>query len=660
MSQERIETLRALLRRYNHEYHVLDKPSVSDQEYDRALQELQALELEYPQFDDPLSPTHQVGGQVLDAFTKIKHKNPMLSLGNVYNREEVEAFLDRIKKDADTDEFVLELKIDGLAMSVTYVDGRFSHAVTRGDGETGEDVSLNVKTIKSIPLTIDHTKEVEVRGEVYLPKAAFERLNEQRSANQEEPFANPRNAAAGSIRQLDSKIASSRKLDAFWYYLIDADQLGLMTHREALDWMAEKGLKINPHTTLAKGKEAVWHAIERLGSIRQDLPYEIDGIVIKVNAFDKQKQLGFTSRTPRWAVAYKFPAEEVLTLLNDIFLTVGRTGKITPNAALAPVRIAGTSVAFAQLHNEDFIKERDIRIGDVVSVRKAGEIIPEVLRSHPDRRDGSQVPYQFPTICPSCKGPLFRDVTEAAHYCLNTDCPSRISESLAHFASRDAMNIEGLGIRTIEQLHQEGLLNAIEDIYTLKDKADILRRLPGFKDKSVDNLLTAIEASKSASLERLLTGLGIRQVGEKAARTLTERYESLDALQMADYEHLSQTRDVGPITAEYITRYFSDPHNLARLETLKSYGLNTKSLLPKVEVSRFSGMTIVVTGSIEGFTREEVEAWFLRHGAKVSSSVSKKTSLVVYGESAGSKLSKAQELGVNTLSAEDWVKEVNP
>ena len=658
MSLDRIETLRKLIRQYNHEYHVLDNPSVSDQEYDRCMQELIQLEQDFPEYFDANSPTQQVGGAVLDKFVKVKHDQMMLSLGNVYNKEEVEAFIDRVSKETGLDEFSLELKIDGLAMSLRYDQGQFLRAITRGDGEVGEDVSLNVKTIKSIPLKIHYDLPLEIRGEVYLPKTQFERINQERRNHQEEEFANPRNAAAGSIRQLDSNIAASRNLDAFWYYLIQADKMGLKSHTDALDWMKAQGFKVNPYTKRCKGKTEVWNTIEEMTLLRQTLPYEIDGIVIKLNNFNGQNQLGFTAKTPRWAVAYKFPAEEVVTSLQDIFITIGRTGKVTPNAQLAPVRIAGTSVSFAQLHNEDFIKSKDIRINDYVVVRKAGEIIPEVVRSLSERRDGTQTIYTFPTHCPHCDGPLVRDENEAAHYCINTNCEARVVESLAHFASRDAMNIEGLGVKTVETLHQALLLHSIADIYTLKLKRNELLSLPGFKEKSVDNLIQAIENSKSNSLEKLLTGLGIRQVGEKAARTLASQYESLDDLLQTTVEDLSQIKDIGLVTANFIVSYFKEEHNLKLIDELRSAEVNFKSYLPKVEVSQYSGMIVVVTGSIPGFTREQVEEWFRIKGASVTSSVSKKTNLVVYGEAAGSKLAKANELNIRTLSAEEWLKEV--
>lgn len=657
MSKTRIEELRTLLNHYNHEYYVQNGSSVSDQEYDRLMQELIDLENQYPELDDALSPSKRVGGGISESFTKIRHKRQMLSLGNVYNQQEVYDFIDKIQGDYGPVSFCVELKIDGLAMSIEYQEGRFHHAVTRGDGEVGEDVSANVKTIRSIPLQISEKREMEVRGEVYMPKASLESVNKQRLIDQEEPFANPRNAAAGSIRQLDSSIASKRGLDAFWYYWPDAETFTQTHHSQALKTLKTMGFKTNPYTKTVTFKEELWELILDYTQLRSTLPYEIDGIVIKVDELALQKRLGFTAKTPRWAVAYKFPAEEVTTKLQDIFITVGRTGKITPNAKLEPVRIAGTSVGFAQLHNEDFITFKDIRINDAVIVRKAGEIIPEVVSSLPDRRDGSQKPYVFPNTCPSCGGPLVRDENEAAHYCINVSCPSRITEALAHFTSRSAMNIDGLGIKTIQTLYEAKLVDSIDDIYTLH--RDQLLGLPGFKQTSTDHLLSAIEASKANSLEKLLTGLGIRQVGEKAAKTLTLRFQNLDALRKASLEDLKNTQDVGDITAKQIQAYFSETHNTVLLDNLIALGLNTHSKLTQIS-SPYQGKTIVVTGSIEGFTRQDVEAWFEERGAKAAGSVSKLTSLVIVGENAGSKADKAKALNIPILSGEDWLKEVNP
>lgn len=656
MSKERIEQLRSLIDRYNHEYYVLNQSSVSDQEFDRLMGELSTLEAQFPQYADPLSPTQRVGGAVQDGFTKVRHQKAMLSLGNAYNQADVFDFVDKVNAAVGETPLSLELKIDGLAMSVRYENGTFVQAVTRGDGEIGEDVSANVKTIRSLPLKLPQPITLEMRGEVYMPKAALEAANVQRLAANEEPFANPRNAAAGAVRNLDTAIAASRKLDAFWYTYVDASADGYSTHSASLKALANLGIKINPYTRLVTTKAELWSAIEEITAFRHDLPYEIDGIVIKVDDLNKQVRLGFTAKTPRWAIAYKFPAEEVTTRLKNIFITVGRTGKVTPNAELEPVRIAGTMVGFAQLHNEDYIAAKDIRIGDAVIVRKAGEIIPEVVGPVVDQRDGSQVPYTFETICPSCGGPLVRDPSEAAHFCINSSCPARIVEALAHFASRNAMNIDGLGIKTVTALFDAKLVDSIDDIYALT--VDTLVTLPGFKQKSAENLMAGIEASKANSLEKLITGLGIQQVGEKAAKTLALRFKTLDALRNASLNELMATDDVGDITATQIRAYFDEPHNQALLNALVDAGVNTQCLLRVETDSPYAGKTIVVTGSVEGYTREEVEAWFEARGAKAAGSVSKKTSLVIVGENAGSKADKAKELGIPIKTAQEWLDEV--
>jgi DNA ligase (NAD+) len=657
MSKERITQLRSLIDRYNHEYYVLNQSTVSDQEYDRLMGELNALEAQYPEYADPLSPSQRVGGFVQEGFTKIRHQKAMLSLGNAYNQSDVFEFVDKVIASVGETAFTLELKIDGLAMSVRYEAGSFTQAVTRGDGEVGEDVSANVKTIRSLPLKLPQPVNLEIRGEVYMPKAALESVNVQRVAANEEPFANPRNAAAGSIRNLDTRIAASRKLDAFWYTYVDASNDGYTTHSASLQALASYGIKTNPYTQVVKTKADLWSAIESITTLRHDLPYEIDGIVIKVDDLRLQERLGFTAKTPRWAIAYKFPAEEVVTRLKNIFITVGRTGKITPNAELEPVRIAGTMVGFAQLHNEDYIAAKDIRIGDWVVVRKAGEIIPEVVGPLTERRDGSQESYVYETRCPSCGGPLVRDPSEAAHFCINSSCPARIVEALAHFASRNAMNIEGLGIKTVTALYEAKLVDSIDDIYTLTQEA--LLRLPGFKQKSAENLLAAIEASKANSVEKLITGLGIQQVGEKAAKTLALRFKTLEALRTASIEDLLSTEDIGAITANLIQAYFNEPHNQALLEALVAAGVNTRCLVEVDASSPYAGMTIVVTGTVEGYSREAVEAWFEARGAKAAGSVSQKTSLVIVGENAGSKADKAKALGIPIKSAQAWLDEVN-
>lgn len=659
MSQQRILELRSILDRLAYEYYVLDQPSMSDQEYDRYYQELVALEDEFPQYRDPNSITQRVGGVVLDAFTKVEHKRTMLSLGNAFNLEDLHAFDERVREVVPNARYVVELKIDGLAMSLIYRDGRFVQALTRGDGVVGEDVTHNVKTIPSIPMHIPLQGEVEVRGEVYMPNASFQMLNEEREKNGEELFANPRNAAAGSIRQLDSSVAAKRKLDAFWYYFVNAQEYDIHSHEEALQKMSEMHLRVNPLRKVCERIDEVWQFIEEITEQRNDLPYAIDGMVIKVDDLDAQNRLGSTVKVPRWAIAYKFPAEEVITKLLDIVVTVGRTGRITPNAVLEPVRVAGTTVSAAQLHNEDMIKEKDIRIHDDVVVRKAGDIIPEVVRPLLERRNDTQAVYHFPTHCPICGSELVRFPEEAAHYCINQDCPARVVESMIHFASRDAMDIDTLGDKKVEFFHKQGFLNTIEDIYCLKEHRQELIDLEGFKEKSVDKLLDAIEDSKQNPLEDLIYGLGIRQVGKKAARVLAKHFLSMDALMAANEEELVAIKDIGQITAECITAFFHEPKNMELIAHLKGYGLRMDTEAEQIQESSFSGKTIVLTGTLTQMTRNDAKALLESLGANVSGSVSKKTDLVIYGEAAGSKLTKANSLGVMTMDEDTFMKEVN-
>ena len=659
MSQQRILELRSILDRLAYEYYVLDQPSKSDQEYDRYYQELVALEDEFPQYRDPNSITQRVGGVVLDAFTKVEHKRTMLSLGNAFNLEDLHAFDERVREVVPNARYVVELKIDGLAMSLIYRDGRFVQALTRGDGVVGEDVTHNVKTIPSISMHIPLQGEVEVRGEVYMPNASFQMLNEEREKNGEELFANPRNAAAGSIRQLDSSVAAKRKLDAFWYYFVNAQEYDIHSHEEALQKMSEMHLRVNPLRKVCERIDEVWQFIEEITEQRNDLPYAIDGMVIKVDDLDAQNRLGSTVKVPRWAIAYKFPAEEVITKLLDIVVTVGRTGRITPNAVLEPVRVAGTTVSAAQLHNEDMIKEKDIRIHDDVVVRKAGDIIPEVVRPLLERRNDTQAVYHFPTHCPICGSELVRFPEEAAHYCINQDCPARVVESMIHFASRDAMDIDTLGDKKVEFFHKQGFLNTIEDIYCLKEHRQELIDLEGFKEKSVDKLLDAIEDSKQNPLEDLIYGLGIRQVGKKAAKVLAKHFLSMDALMAANEEELVAIKDIGQITAESITAFFHEPKNMELIAHLKGYGLRMDTEAEQIQESSFSGKTIVLTGTLTQMTRNDAKALLESLGANVSGSVSKKTDLVIYGEAAGSKLTKANSLGVMTMDEDTFMKEVN-
>lgn len=652
---ERIQELRKLLKRYSYEYYTLDRPTVPDSEYDMLFRELEQLEAEHPETYDPDSPTQRVGGEVLSEFRKITHERPMLSLGDVFSYDELRDWAKKITDVYGEVEFCAEYKIDGLAMSLIYEDGAFRQAVTRGDGVTGEDVTSNVRTIQSVPMSIPYRQRYDIRGEVYMPKSSFKRVNRERRANGEEEFANPRNAAAGSIRQLDSRICASRGLDGFWYHV--PEDVNSDTHYGSLEYARKLGFTVNENTRLFKNIEEVIGYIEETAKIRHELPYEIDGIVIKVNSYDLQRKLGFTSRIPKWAIAYKFPAEEVKTRVEDIFITVGRTGKCTPNAKLTPVRVAGTTVGFATLHNEDNIRDKDIRIGDNVIIRKAGDIIPEVVRSIREDRNGTQLPFVFPDHCPVCGGRLYRFEDEAAHYCVNTECKARLVFSIAHFTERNAMNIDGLGEKRVEAFLNEGLLNSFEDIYKLHNRREDILQMEKFGSKSYDNLIEAIENSKKNSLERLINGLGIRQVGEKAAKVLAGHFKTMDALMNASEEELAAIRDIGPVTAEYIRDFFSEEANRAMIEQLKILGVNMEYIDNSVTAeSVFSGKRVVLTGTLEKYSRNEATAMLENLGAHVSGSVSKKTDYVIYGSEAGSKLDKARQLGVAVLDETEFEK----
>lgn len=652
---ERIKELRNLLKRYSYEYYTLDKPTVPDSEYDMLFRELQDLEEKHPEMYDPNSVTQRVGYEILSEFQKVTHERPMLSLGDVFSYDELRDWAKKITDIYGKVEFCAEYKIDGLAMSLIYEDGLFKQAVTRGDGITGEDVTSNVRTIQSIPMSIPYKQRYDIRGEVYMPKSSFNRVNRERLANGEEEFANPRNAAAGSIRQLDSRICASRGLDGFWYHV--PDDVNSDTHYGSLEYARKLGFIVNETTSLFNDIEDVIRFIDDTQKIRHDLPYEIDGMVIKVNSYELQRRLGFTSRIPKWAIAYKFPAEEVRTKVEDIFITVGRTGKCTPNAKLTPVKVAGTTVSFATLHNEDNISDKDIRIGDTVIVRKAGDIIPEVVRSIKEERNGSQVKFIFPEICPVCGGRLYRFEDEAAHYCVNSECKARLVFSIAHFTERNAMNIDGLGEKRVEAFLNEGLLTSFEDIYKLFNRKDDILKMEKFGEKSYDNLIEAIENSKKNSLERLINGLGIRQVGEKAAKILAAYFKNMDAFMNASQEELSNIHDIGPITAEYIREFFNEDSNREMIAQLKLLGVNMDYIdTSSKEESVFTGKTVVLTGTLEHYSRNEATALLENLGAKVSGSVSKKTDYVIYGTEAGSKLDKANALGVTTLSEADFEK----
>lgn len=660
--KERIAQLVKILNQANREYYENDNPTLSDTEYDELMAELIKLESENPQYILDDTPTKKVGFTTSSqsTFAKVTHKNKMMSLGDVFSKEELQAWVEKITDEYGPIEFSVECKIDGLAMSLWYNHGKFIQAVTRGDGTVGEDVTVNVATIASIPKTIDYMDELEVRGEVYMPKLALASLNTTRSAQGLPKFANCRNAAAGSIRLQDAAEVAKRGLEGFWYHVPMAYTMGIKSHLESLEWIKNLGFTTNTMNIKANSFEAIWERIEELTALRDQLPYDIDGVVIKVNDLTIQQQLGFTIKVPRWAIAYKFPAQQVQTTVKDIFCTVGRTGKVTPNAALEPVQLAGSTVSYATLHNEDMIKLKDIRVNDQVMVRKAGDIIPEVVCSLPKYRDATSKPYVFPDVCPVCGMQLHRFEDEAAHYCVNADCPARVVASIAHFASRDAMNIEGLGEKRVEQFHQEGLLNTIADIYLLDQRRDDLTKLDKFGEKSTDKLLVAIEASKTNSLEKLLFGLGIRQVGAKQARSLALHFKTMDALMVATKEELNALNDVGEITADAIVSFFEDPQNSKLVQSLKDAGVNMNYSGLTIESSPFSGLTIVLTGSLQFYDRNSATELLQTLGAKVSSSVSKKTDLVIYGQSAGSKLAKANSLGVRTISEDEFMNMVEP
>lgn len=658
-AKKEVEQLREELNQYNYEYHVLDKPTVSDAEYDQKMQQLIQLEEQFPELLTPDSPSQRVGGKPLDAFVKVEHSVPMLSLGNAFSEQDLRDFDRRVRDLAGQDvSYVCELKIDGLAISLRYVDGLFTRGATRGDGKTGEDITQNLKTIKSIPLKIKETETIEVRGEAFMPKKSFLALNKKREENGEELFANPRNAAAGSLRQLDPKIAASRNLDTFIYSVGEWQAGELNSHSEQLNYLKSLGFKINPEMKVCQNIDEVIEYVQHWTENRQNLSYEIDGIVIKVDQIDIQQKLGFTVKSPRWAIAYKFPAEEAITTLRDIELSVGRTGVVTPTAILDPVKVAGTTVQRASLHNEDLIREKDIRIGDTVVIKKAGDIIPEVVRVVMEDRTEDRLEFHMPTECPACGSELVRLEEEVALRCINPSCPSQLIEGLIHFVSRNAMNIDGLGEKVVKQLFNENLIQTIADLYRLQK--DELLKLERMGEKSVQNLLTSIEASKENSLERLLFGLGIRFVGSKAAQTLAEYFGHIDKLMEASKEELIEIQDIGDKVADSIVQFFGEEQVRVLIEELKDLGLNMEYKGLRAEEIRedspFSGKTIVLTGKLEQFSRSEAKKQIEALGGKVTSSVSKSTDLLIAGADAGSKYNKAVELGI-TIWDEDQLVE---
>ena len=658
MVEKRIDELIKILNKASYEYYTLDNPSLTDQEYDSYYDELVRLETNNPHLVREDSPTVRIGGEVIDSFKKVTHEVPMMSLGDIFNEDEVREFDARIRKTIKNPEYVCELKIDGLSVSLLYKNGKLVRGATRGDGTTGEDITHNVKTIKTIPLSLPQDIDIEVRGEIYMPKKSFESLNEERRKIGEKEFANPRNAAAGSIRQLDSKIAATRNLDAFLYHLPLSSNYGIHTHYEALEYMKELTFIVNPNIKKVNTVDGILEYLDYWYQHRPELPYEIDGVVIKVNDLDDQKKLGFTAKVPKWAIAYKFPPEEVLTKLKDIEFCVGRTGKITPRADLDPVRLAGSIISSVTLHNEDYIKEKGIMIGDVVAIHKAGDVIPEVVCVKKERRTGEEIPFKMADRCPICNGELVRKEEESAYYCLNKDCDARNIEGLIHFASRDAMNLDGFGDRIIEDFYNIGYLQKIDDFYTLTSHKDELKELEGFGEKSIENLLDSALNSKNNSLERLIFGLGIRHVGKKTALILAQQYRNLDLLMNAKYEELKEIPDIGDIIAESIVNYFAEKKNIDLIERLRNEQLNFEYIGKELQLDEtFNGKTFVLTGTLS-IPRDEAKEMIELRGGKVTGSVTSKTSVVIVGENPGSKYDKAVSLNIEIWNEEEFLAKV--
>ncbi|HFJ5749608.1 TPA: NAD-dependent DNA ligase LigA [Enterococcus faecium] len=647
---KRAEELRTRLNQWSREYYVEDKPTVEDYVYDKEYAELVAIEEQYPDLITSDSPTQRVGGKVLEGFEKVAHDIPLYSLNDVFSKEELIAFDQRVQKAVGrVVDYCCELKIDGLSVSLRYEDGNFVRGATRGDGTVGENITENLKTVRSVPIKLKEPMNIEVRGECFMPKRSFVQLNQDREAEGKDIFANPRNAAAGSLRQLDSKITAKRNLDTFLYTVADFGPMQAKTQYDALEELEKIGFHTNREKRLCHSIDEVWSYIEEYHDKRVDLPYEIDGIVIKVNEFSLQDQLGFTIKAPRWAAAYKFPPEEVETLIENIEWTVGRTGVVTPTAIMTPVRVAGTTVSRASLHNGDYIKLKDIRLKDTVLIYKAGDIIPEVSQVVLDKRPKDSEEYQLPTHCPVCGSELVHLDEEVALRCINPKCPAQMKEGLNHFVSRNAMNIDGLGPRVLEQMYDKKLVADVADLYKLTEEE--LLTLDKIKEKSANNILTAIDNSKDNSVERLIFGLGIRHVGAKAAKILAEHFGDLETLSKSDYESIIALDTIGDIIADSVVTYFSNEEVHELMNELKQAGVNFEykglrnAQLQEVE-SPFKEKTVVLTGKLTRFTREEAKETIENLGGKVTGSVSKKTDIVVAGEDAGSKLTKAQELGI--------------
>lgn len=642
--KKRIKKLINIIDKANNEYYVLDNPTLSDLEYDRYMQELINLEAKYPQYALSSSPSQRVGGKASPSYQKAFHKTPMLSLGNVFNESEIRNFDERIKKEVITPNYVCELKIDGLAISLVYEQGLLRRAVTRGDGMIGEDITANVKTIKSIPLKIKEKRDIEVRGEIFITKKVFLNLNQKRLKEGLKPFMNARNAAAGSVRQLDPKIAKMRQLDCFIYHLSNATRYGLKTHYHSLEYLKDLGFKLEPNSKHTNNIEEVFTYIDFYTLNRQTLDYDIDGIVIKLDDLFKQQQLGSTERQPKWATAYKFPSHEVTTRLKDIVFTVGRTGQVTPNAVLEPVIVQGSLIRRATLHNENIILKKDIRIGDIVIVRKAGEVIPEVVKVDKNRRQGNEKKFIMIKNCPICHSLLVKN--KAGYFCYNKNCNARKIEGLIHFVGRKAMNIEGLGEKIIEDFYNLGFLKTIPDIYHLYQYKEELKELEGFGEKSINNLLASIENSKQNSLERLLFALGIKQVGTKTAKVLAIKYQTLDNLRVAPLDELAMINDIGPIISKNITLYFNNVNHQKIINRLKELGLNMKYIIKNQSFnSYFDGKTFVITG-ILSIPRQKLINIIESYNGQVSEQVSTLTDVVIVGKKPGNKYDKAQKLDI--------------
>ena len=655
--KKRIDELTRILNRANYEYYNLDNPSITDQEYDKYLRELINLEEKYPEYADPNSPTKRVGGEAIDKFQKVRHAIPMISLSNVFNEEEIRDFDKRIRNVGFKPEYVCELKIDGLSVSLHYEHGELKFAATRGDGIIGEDITHNVKTIKTVPLDLGRDIDIEVRGEIYMNKATLEKINRERESKGEVKLQNVRNAAAGSIRQLDPKVAAKRHLDTWIYHLPNPLDYGISTHFEALEYMKDLGFKVNSASKLVKDVDGILDFIREYTEKRSSLPYEIDGIVIKVNDIRMQQELGSTVKYPRWATAYKFPAEEVLTKLVDIKFTVGRTGQVTPNAVLEPVLVMGSTIRRATLHNEDYCRSLDLRIGDVVSIKKAGDVIPEVVEAKLERRIGTEKPFHMITTCPICGSTLVKKGS-VDYFCANDNCPKKNIESLIHYASRNAMNIDGLGDEIIEDFYNEGFVRTIPDFYHLSEHKEDIIELEGYGLKKVTNLLLAIEESKQNSVERLIFGLGISGIGSKNAKLLASTYKDMEHLSNATYEELVKIKDIGDVLACNIVNFFANPNNMELINTLEDLGINMKYLGAEVKMNEnFTDKKFVITGTISFMSRDDAKALIESYGGSAIDSVSKKTDVVIVGDDPGSKYTKAQELGI-TIWDEAKFKEI--